>query len=359
MADQENEKQDNAETKETAAPSTSIEAIESVLGIDNTKEEDPPKELDKEDAGTGEEAKENGSDKPDATDGAASEDVKDGGSVDTASDGAAHNDNEVLYKIPKGMKGEHRKSFKALSDHALDLKSKYTSLETESNKYKESHEALTGFREILSESSASPQQLGDAFMVISAINSGDYNKALELIEAERGRLYLLAGKVAPGSDSLSEHKDLMTEVDEGLLSRERAEEIALGRSRSKLFDQASQQRRDEAATQADARSAANAEAEERQKAIDDVAKFVEEKKKTDIDIVWKEPIVAAKMKEILSGVPPRLWASQVKTAYSLLESSQRPQNKDPTPLRSKSSSATERAPKNQLEALQFGLGYVD
>ncbi len=93
------------------------------------------------------------------------------------------------------------------------------------------------FNEILGmieETGATPEQYGQALDYLRAVNSRDpaqIKAAIQTAQRELAALAAMIGEPVAGVDMLAQHPDLGQEVEDGKISRARAEEIAAARAR--------------------------------------------------------------------------------------------------------------------------------
>jgi len=155
---------------------------------------------------------------------------------------------------------------------------------------------------------ASPEQFGNMLNYLSAINSGDpaqMGKAYEAMQAELAWLGKQLGKPAPGYDPLAEHAELQAQIEQGVLSREAAQELIAARRQQAIYSERQQQ-----SIQQQQRQAAQ------QQALDAVA-VLGDKLRAQDGALFKtrfkaiEPMVAV----IQDSLPPAQWAAAIEKAY--------------------------------------------
>jgi len=267
---------------------------------------------------------------------------------------------DALYTIPKGLKGEARAQYKALSDHARGL-------DAQLNETRERAEKLTGrintFEEIIQDSGATPEVLAAHFNYIKAITSGDLESALAFIEGERQAIAKHLGKPLEGVDLLSDYPDLRQRVD----SMELDEKTALELASARRFQDG--HKRQQAANEQQLQSRREAEAFQtaRNEALRGIEAWVAEQSKTMLPTDWEavegaiaEYLSADTTKAILAKVPPSMWLDHIKQHYALVQRNvaQRAPANDPTPLRPRGAGGTVvQAPQTAEEAVRARLGY--
>lgn len=315
-----------ASAGEQKEPETALDAVAKVLG----KKEDPQ-------AKTGDES-------PD--------DAKDGADAD---DSQAKAGDEIpdLYRIPEGMKGEHRAAFKKLSDHAQEV----------NEAYQENSAILTGFNKVLEDCGADAGQFSASMQFVAAVNQGDFDSALAWLDAERAAIAQHLGKPVDGVDLLDGFDDLKAQVDDEEITEEAAREIATARrANARARQQADQAEKDRQA-QAQQTETTQAFQTKKSAALADVGKWLGELKGKDIDFVAKERMLNQYVNdpttaEILQNLDPALWSKHLRKVYDSFNSptGAAPAPGDVTPLRPNASRGVQKEASSELEALQMALG---
>ncbi len=258
-----------------------------------------------------------------------------------------------LYRIPEKLRGEHRKAYVELVNHAKALEARAASSEAVTEQLEQAKTVMSTFNEVITDARATPEQMAMAFDVIKAINAGDLDRAIGALQGQLTELARMAGKPLPGvdwKDQLREFPDLADAVANAQITQEHALELAKGRRMAA----AEARRQQESASQEQARAQFE---QEKRAALQQVNKYLAEKAKSDIDHAKKEEIVAAKVREIVAGVPPSRWAEKIALFYEGLVVQSAPPAKESTPLRSKSGVGGAPVPKTSEEAIRIGLGY--
>lgn len=176
--------------------------------------------------------------------------------------------------------------------------------------------ALSELKAWVAETGASPEEFQQQVERLRVFKLGkpEELKTLraELLEAVAD-LTTRIGDDVPSIDVLAAHPDLVKEVENMTITRERALEIAHGRNR---------QKRQERTTEADAeagkrREAAQAYQNEARAASTEIRKLEVQWKKTDPDADRKIKAIMANMEDF-KFIPPKLWASTVQKRYEAL-----------------------------------------
>jgi len=240
---------------------------------------------------------------------------------------------DEMYQIPRGLNGEARAKFKALSDHAREVDQQY---QQQTQTHAQVQQKLDGFENILRDAGATAETMNAHLQYIKACSSGDLEGALAFIDAERQAIARALGRPVDGVDVLGDFPDLRSKVDGLSLSEEDANEIArmrrqAGRNEHDQQQRAAQQQQQQhyAAHEArvtDARSA--------------VSQWVEEQSKS-LDWAVLEPAIVSYItnaQQTLRELDPSGWLPAIKAHYASLASmASRPQgvprSSEPRPLR--------------------------
>jgi hypothetical protein len=264
---------------------------------------------------------------------------------------------DELYQIPRGLNGEARAKFKALSDHARALDTQFSEVRQEADTVKQ---RLTGFEEIIRDSGANGQVLAQHFGYIKAINSGDYEGALAFIEAERQALARALGRPLDGVDLLADFPDLRQRVDGLELDEQTALELA--NARRAQTQQQEQARHADVARQQQMQQ--QQVMQERQQVIAAIGQWTQEMQSKDIDFAAKDALVQRYLskpttQQILSKLPPHLWLDHIQTYYDELQvtAPQPAAARTPQPLRPKGAGGqVVKTAATPLDAVKQALG---
>ncbi len=203
---------------------------------------------------------------------------------------------------------------------------------------------------------ATPQQYSDSLEYLSLVNSGEpakLEKALSIMLKEVDVLARALGKPVPGVDLLADHKDLKDEIETGMISRERAMEIAAGRERSKIQTQ----RTTHIQQQNDANTRAQQDIDNGKAQLNALG----ERLQADPAYAAKRAVLVESLKPIFAEIHPSKWAATFEAAYNNLKiptAAPRPTVKIPTnqPLRTKTpAGGGAQAPKSMLEAVSNSI----
>lgn len=213
---------------------------------------------------------------------------------------------------------------------------------------------IQAFREVISETGASPQDFGQALDYLRAVNRGDMQGALRMLDEQRRMISLAMGQPIPGADALAEFPDLRQRVEAYQMDESAALEIARAR-----VMQREQMRQHQSQQQGMQRQ--QAQQQERANAIGMIDQMGAQWTKSDPDYQAKESVILKQLPSIAQQFPPGMWAHQVRMLYDTLSAMPMPQpaRTTPAPLRASGQTAGAREPGSMLEALQSGLGYMN
>ena len=202
---------------------------------------------------------------------------------------------------------------------------------------------------------ATPQQYSDSLEYLSLVNSGEpakLEKALNIMLKEVDVLARALGKPVPGVDLLADHKDLKDEIETGMISRDRAMEIAAGRERSKIQTQ----RTTHIQQQNDANTRAQQDIDQGKAELNALGESLQ----SDPAYATKRAILVESLKPVFAEIHPSKWAATFKAAYDNLKipTVAKPTVKIPVnqPLRPKTpSGGGAQAPRSMLEAVSNSI----
>lgn len=267
---------------------------------------------------------------------------------------------EALYTIPRGLKGDQRAAYKALSDHARSLDETVAAKQQE---YEQVAERINTFEEIIKDSGATPEVLNDHFMYIKHVTSGNLEAALAFIEGERKALAEAMGKPLEGVDLLADYPDLRQRVDNLSMDEESALEIAAARRAQAR----TQRQQEQSRTEEQQRTHAAQLAQERQQALGAIEAWTAAQAGTMLPTDWQvmeEAIVtylqSPVTQQVLSKIPPAQWLDHIQSHYDSLKrlsAARAPSpGSTPTPLRPRGAGGKlMREPTNAEDAVEARL----
>lgn len=205
-------------------------------------------------------------------------------------------------KMPEGLQPKAQERFQLLANTNKEL----------SGKVEQLGQQVEYVRETFHTHGITREQFEHAAGFIGAINKGDFDSALEIIEAQRAQLSLALGKALPGVDALSDFPDLRGEVDNLQITEARALEIA----RHRLGQHAQAQRVEQERTQQQTQQQGQQAFETGLKAVD---AFCKQMQAADLDYAAIEARLTPQLKTLLDGTPPSLWEAKVRAQYQLIK----------------------------------------
>jgi hypothetical protein len=244
--------------------------------------------------------------------------------------------------MPEGLSARAQERFQALTSRLHESTARAQAAESD----------LNSFREVLKQTGGRPEDFAKAFDYIGAVNRGDLQSALNLLDAQRRQISLAMGKPLPGADPLAEFPDLKQRVESYQMDEQAAIEIA--RARQQQAAMAQRQQAEQGQQQQNQRQLA-----ERSTAMQDVDRMGKEWAARDPDYAMKEDIILKQIPTIAQNFPPSMWAAQVRILYQTISAMPMQQQRaaTPPPLRSSGQGGGSRVPTSMLDALNSGLGY--
>lgn len=191
------------------------------------------------------------------------------------------------------------------------------------------------------------------------MSSGDpkmLTDALVILNNQRAEVMKALGKDGDGFDALADFPDLKKKVEDEVLSREDAVEIATGRRRAQATDKGREQQQNKQRTENDA-AARHKEAST--KAMGEINAWCNGLSTSDLDYKAKEAMLLepqgdqpAILDSVMKDYPPNLWLPTLKMLYAGLkvQKQQAPNGGDNT-LRPSGARGGHPAPKTMHEAL--------
>lgn len=205
----------------------------------------------------------------------------------------------------------------------------------------------------LDQRGVSGEQFGLMVAIAGDVNSGDpvlQKRAYDQLMIQVVELAKQLGIEAPGYDPIAAHADLAHEVEEGVLDRARAAEIAHSRQTANLAKQHQQQTSQQAQRAAEVRAASNS--------LDELEKQL---KARDPQYAEKRRILEPTLQAVFAHIPPSQWAPEFAKAYALLNIPaapvQQPKGRpDPNANGRPNGAAGAVAPKSAADAVFLALG---
>jgi hypothetical protein len=283
--------------------------------------------------------------------------VKDGAKIEptaeekAAAEAAKKAITEDDLKMPDGLSAKAQERFQKLSSGYKEAQTKIADIEA---RYEQSAAANMEFVQTMDAVGAGPDQLNTFIDYMSHIKAGDLEKAHAILSAELNEISLRMGKELPGVDLLKDYPDLLEDVENLDISRERAIEIAKNRAiQAKDTRVQTQTQQQEQQTQQVQMLKENS--------LKEVDKVMMQLKNNDVDYPVKERIIMESkdgkpsiLQRIVQGSHPSQWLSQLTLAYDAIQVTKSESTRQTNPLRS-SSGGGKAAPTTMLEAISQGL----
>ena len=209
---------------------------------------------------------------------------------------------EDLLQMPEGLQPKAQQRFQKLVETNKELTARV----------EQADQQTSYIRETFQQHGVRREQFEQAVQFIGAINSGNLENALRVLDQQRAEIALALGKPLPGVNVLDEHQDLRQAVDAMQITEQHAMEIARARRADQIAQanyQATQQQQ--------------AEAQRNQQAVNsgllEIDKFCKQVAQTDVDFPAIEALLLPEIKNLISGLPPTQWKSAIETQYRLLK----------------------------------------
>lgn len=202
--------------------------------------------------------------------------------------------------IPPEVKGRTRERMTQLISNVKEVSAQRDQAVTDRND-------ILG---MIEETGANPEQYSQALDYLRAVNSRDpvqIKQAIGVAMRELQALSAMIGEPVPGVDMLAQHPDLIAEIEDGKISRARADEIAAARAMRQSHAQQGQrfeQARQQQAAVTHARSQLNA--------------VEQELRASDPLYEQKKGMLVPLLKPIMQTLPPAQWERAFRGAYAQL-----------------------------------------
>lgn len=256
------------------------------------------------------------------------------------------------FTPPRGITPEATARFSRLVERTKAAEGAARTYEQIKPEYEELKAAQDDLRTLFREHHVEPERFSALMGYQRLIGEGDLKGARAALFSELKKLSLEIGDHQEAPDPLSDHEDLLSDVENASMSRERAIELARARSREAERTQREQQ----------SRQATNSVEQSRQvadRATSDIAAWAAELRKSDINFVVKEKQIVGLIDGIVQEYPPNLWLPTLKRVYDSMKAgpSGNGQAADAgvRPLRSSGGQQVSREPKSELDAVRLAL----
>ncbi len=208
--------------------------------------------------------------------------------------------------IPEGLKGKTRERIEYLTS---SVKSVTAERDT-------ARQQLDTFTQAIRETNAPPEVFARHVEVLRLMNSADPAEQAQAVKFLRAAADNLAGAIGedvPGKNPLEGHQDLIDDVEDGDLSRERAIEIARARNKEK----AAGDRNGRATQQTEAKRVYEAQAETARVELN--ALGIELARQDPTGFGWKTALIKPEAIRLKNSIPPTQWVAWYKQKYASYE----------------------------------------
>lgn len=261
------------------------------------------------------------------------------------------------FKEPEGLTPGAQERFQSLVGM---VKERNTQIEQLRAQEGEVRQAVEGFRQMITESGASDQEIVALFDFARAIKSGNWSAAEPMLAHLTQQYRVATGRDPNGADPFAQHPDLAQRVQAGELAAEIAIEVVKARQVIASAQQAEQAARTQQQSQQQYQTAASEAAQQ-------VKTLVQKWSSTDLDWPRKQALLQSHATEIAKRLPPDQWGFALESAYSIIGQTmaapaqggaptrQAPSSTTPQPLRPAAASAGRREPASMLEAVSGAI----
>lgn len=254
----------------------------------------------------------------DATPDAATEVQPTAAKPDEAVEGATEGEkrpSDEFGELPKDAKAETRERFDTLKTKYDEVHRERDTVTRERDDYKAQAEQWVN---TVQSTGASPEQFGSALQYLQAVNSGTpegLQAAYDIMSKELEALGKMLGREVPGvHDPLADHPDLQQRVEDRLIDRSDALEIAQARQSVKLREQTAAQR-----TQADTLDRA---AQDGLRAVQ--ALGAELRAADPAGFEARTAALKPTIDRVIAKLPPDEWESAIRDLYATVPAAPKP-----------------------------------
>lgn len=258
----------------------------------------------------------------------------------------------------KAMKQDTQRRFNDVLEIA---KTERTRAEQAERVATELQAARDGLVQVLRESGTTDTDISNFVQFHQLYRSNDRRAlevALQVVDSQRTSLLKRLGRDAPGFDAIADFPDLVADVEDQLVTRERALELANAR-RAQAAETAKTEAERRASTQKGNAQAAFEKASTG--ALASIDDWTARTAATDLDFKAKEATILPRIEQIVRQYPPHLWLPTIKTVYESIAVPKSQPNADlggHKPLRPSGAKPGAPAPTSMAEAIDQGLGYA-
>lgn len=260
-------------------------------------------------------------------------------------DGAPKRPSDEFGELPADAPAKTRERFET-------LRTRYDEVIAERD---QATQTAQQWQETIASTGATPEQFGSSLQYLSLVNSGSpesLQQAYDLLSGELANLGKLIGREVPGAyDPLADHPDLQQRVEDRMIDREDALEIAQARQQRALSQASSQRTTQATSDQADLQAHLN-----------EVQAFGAQMRASDPLANAKLQAIAPLVKRVVGNLPRSEWVGAIRDAYAAAvvappTPAAEPAPSVPTTLRNTSTPGTgaTKTPGSALEAMEMAL----
>jgi hypothetical protein len=258
----------------------------------------------------------------------------------------------------KAMNAASQARFHELAGSLKEMSTKYAALEERSTELQAARENMLG---VLQDTHTSSDELAGYLDFNAMLHSGEpaqWERALKLVNDQRAVILTALGREEEGVDLLKDFPDLVADVEEQKVTRERALELAASRRRETFRTQhANKERETQRTTQQQKQDLVAAQ----NQAITGIEKWCNAQAGEDIDYKAKEGRLLEIIDEVVKTYPPGQWLPTLKLLYGQIAAPRvaaPPNTGGPQPLRASGARGGQAKPRDMLDAINLGLGYT-
>ncbi len=256
------------------------------------------------------------------------------------------------YTPPAGLSPDSMRRFQSLVADNKATRAELETLKGQAQQFEAVQKDVQAWNGIFEDAKCQPQQFELAIDFIKCVNTGNFDRAAQIITDQMRQLTLATGRDFTAADPLQGHADLQKAVQEQQITRQHALELARSRQNEAAQRRTAEQGQRQQEQQAQWNNAVQAGG----KAVDD---WLKEKQANDIDWPAKEAKLNEEIDWLATEVHPSKWVAHLEKFYGLIQvGSPPPAARTTQPLRANGGAGgAQAAPTSMLEAINRGLQY--
>jgi hypothetical protein len=209
---------------------------------------------------------------------------------------------EDILQMPEGLKPESQQRFQKLVNVNKEL----------TQKFEQAEQQTSYIRETFQQHGVRREQFEQAVQFIGAINSGNLEDALKVLDQQRAEIALALGRPLPGVNVIDDHQDLRAAVDAMQITEAHAMEIARARRADQMAQQHHQNQQQTQQRQQQEQQAINT-------GLTEIDQFCKQMAGSDMDYPAIEAQLLPEIQNLIRGVAPSMWKHTIETQYRLLK----------------------------------------